>query len=342
MSYIRAKYPDTFRWYMRNETQGYGGGKGHNASAIVQIASRLSNGLITREVASDIFASATVADITSSNVQRVLNYSNTSLFLESASTLILNTLNSERDVINAIISSGSGNLSTVVSNIVERFIEGYPTRGGELEILKADMISRATYFEGEACLDDFLYYMEFTSSVYGKTAATIEQSIETSILSFINSSDMFTNQQDPSSIASSIVERLLSFTNDSLWVISQSNLSLTEVDTLQNLVNSMSGAWNTGQGNHSSSNTNTETTFNNTHDGLWAVAQNVSILLQNIIERLIEALHSSEWTNTQYTEVQELINEMSARSTYFESQECVEEVLTYLEFQSTKSDINNI
>lgn len=342
MSYIRAKYPDTFRWYMRNETQGYGGGKGHNASTIVQIASRLSDGLITREVASDIFASATVADITSSNAQRVLNYSNTSLFIESASNIVLNTLNAERDIINSIISSGSGNLSTVVSNIVERIIEGYPTRGGELEILKADMVSRATYFEGETCLDDFLYYMEFTSSTYPKTAATIEQSIETSILSFINSSELFTNQQDPASIASSIVERMLSFTNDSLWVISQSNLSLTEVSTLQNLVNAMSGAWNTGQGVHSSTNENTSSTFNNTHDGLWAVAQNVSILLQNIIERIIQALHDSEWTNTQYTEVQELINEMSSRATYFESQECVEEVLTYLEFQASKSEINNI
>ena len=204
------------------------------------------------------------------------------------------------------------------------------------------MVSRATYFEGETCLDDFLYYMEFTSSTYPKTAATIEQSIETKILSFINSSELFTNQQDPSSIASSIVERILSFTNDSLWVISQSNLSLTEVSTLQNLVNAMSGAWNTGQGVHSSTNENTSSTFNNTHDGLWAIAQNVSILLQNIIERLIQALHDSEWTNIQYTEVQELINEMSSRATYFESQECVEEVLTYLEFQASKSEINNI
>lgn len=344
MSYIRAKYPNTFRWYMRNETQGYGGGKGHNASTIVQIASRLSNGLITREVASDIFASATVSDITSSNVQRVLNYSNTSLFIESASNIVLNTLNAERDIINSIISSGSGNVSTVVNNILERLIEA--TNGvipvDELTELKNDMVARATYFEGETCLDDYLLYLGFEVAVQ-KVPATISSTIEERLLSFINDSEeLFSSQQDPSAIVSSIIDRVMEFTNDSLWVISQSDLNLTEIDTLRALVNSMNALFNQGQGVHSSTNDNTSSTFNNTHDGLWAVAQNVSILLQNIIERLIQALHDSEWTNTQYTEVQELISEMSSRATYFESQECVEEVLTYLEFQASKSEINNI
>ena len=340
MSYIRAKYPDTFRWYMRNETQGYGGGKGHNASTIVQIASRLSNGLITREVASDIFASATVADITSSNVQRILNYSNTSIWLESASNIILNTLNSERAILNEIISSGSGNVSSIVSNILERVLQFSGL--SEYEDLKADMISRASYFEGENCLDDYMTYLGFFVSVT-KIPATIESTVEERLLSFINDSDeLFSSQQDPSVIVATIIDRIMEFTNDSLWVVSQSDVSLNNIDTLNTLVNTLSGLFNQGQGNHSSTNNNSAQTFSDTHSGLWAVAQGVSNILTSIISRLIENIQSSEFANIQRSEIDDLILEMTSRADYFEGEDCVKEILSYLEFQLNKSEINNI
>ena len=328
MSIIRAKYPDTFRWYMRNETQGYGGGKGHNASTIVQIASRLSNGLITRDVASDIFASATVADITSSNVQRILNYSNTSIWLESASNIVLNTLNSERAILNEIISSGSGNVSTIVSNILERLIQA--TNGvipvDELTEIKNDMIARATYFEGEACLDDYMEYLGFEVLAL-KVPATIESSVEERLLSFINDSEeLFSSQQNPSVTASTIIDRILEFTNDSIWVASQSDLNLTDIDTLRTLVNTMNALFNQGQGNHSSTNTNTSDTINSVHDGLWAVAQGISNIISTIVARLIETELASE--------IDLLIEELQSRATYFESEECVREILTYLEFSN--------
>ena len=36
MSYIKAKYPDTYRWYMKVKTQGIGSLYGGNHSSVVE------------------------------------------------------------------------------------------------------------------------------------------------------------------------------------------------------------------------------------------------------------------------------------------------------------------
>lgn len=36
MSYIKAKYPDTYRWYMKVKTQGFGSLYGGNHSSVVE------------------------------------------------------------------------------------------------------------------------------------------------------------------------------------------------------------------------------------------------------------------------------------------------------------------
>ena len=341
MSYIRAKYDSLYRPFMKHERQGFGSLYGGNQTSIInQIASRLSDGFITRSVASQMFVSATINDITNANAQRILNYSNTSLWLEGASNIVLNTLNSERTLYNEIVSSGSGNVSDIVSNILERIIESSGL--SEYEDLKADMVARASYFEGENCLDDYMEYLGFVVNITS-IPATIESSIEERLLNFVNESDeLFASQQSPSTIVSTIIDRIMSFTNESLWVVSQSNIDLTNVDTLNTLVNVLNGLFNQGQGNHSSVNNNTSQMFSDTHSGLWAVAQGVSNILASIVSRLIENIQSSEFANIQRSEIDDLILEMTSRADYFEGEECLKEVLSYLEFQLNKSEINNI